>query len=261
MIEIMPLSAFDDNYIWLIKDHQSKHCAAVDPGDAKPVLTWLADNPQWQLTDILITHHHADHIGGIDQLTQVTSAVVFSPDNPSIKYKDHVLQEGQKLNILSLQCQIIAVPGHTLDHIAYYFPSQNETPAFLFSGDTLFAAGCGRVFEGTMEQMYLSLQKFMALPKETRVYCAHEYTLSNLRFAAAIEPDNTAIADFNNQCIELRKNNTPTIPTTLALEQQINPFLRCTIPAVIKSAVHFKKCADNSETAVFSALRELKNIF
>lgn len=261
MIEIIPLSAFNDNYIWLIKDYKKKQCVAIDPGDAAPVLDWLADNSQWKLTNILITHHHADHTGGIIQLKQATSALIFAPDTPSIT-KDYIVKDDQIQEILGLTCEIFCVPGHTLDHIVYFFPAQQGLAPFLFSGDTLFFAGCGRIFEGTAEQMYYSLQKLSRLPKDTSVYCAHEYTLSNLRFAMEVEPDNIFISELIKKCTLLIKNHQPTIPSTLALEHKINPFLRCTAPSIINSAKQFKKnTIVDSPLEVFTALREFKNVF
>lgn len=260
MFEIEAIPAFNDNYIWLIKNTETKQCAVVDPGDAKPVLQWLATNTQWQLTSILITHHHMDHTGGINSLKQHTKAIVFAPDNPTIPDKDIIVNNNQLINVVGKTAQVICVPGHTLDHVAYFFPKQlEETSDWLFSGDTLFAGGCGRVFEGTMEQMYLSLQRLNQLPQETLVYPAHEYTVSNLKFATAVEPDNPQIKSRLEDCLKLRKNQKITLPSTLSLEQQTNPFLRCNQENVRKTAILHATQEIMSPVDIFSSLREWKN--
>lgn len=262
MFEVEALSAFSDNYIWLIKNKKTKQVAAVDPGDAEPVLQWLRQHPEWQLTNILITHHHHDHTGGINTLKQHTKAIVLAPDNPSIPSKDIILENNQLINIIGKTAQIIAVPGHTLDHIVYYFPEQlNDNKAWLFSGDTLFAGGCGRVFEGTMEQMYQSLQKINQLPAETTIYPAHEYTVSNLKFANTVEPTNCKARKLLEYCIELRQKNQITLPTTLTLEQQTNPFLRCHLESVRQTASHHIKQELQSPIEIFKTIREWKNNF
>ena len=172
MIQIDALSAFNDNYIWLLQDATSRRCAVVDPGDAKPVEAWLAAHPDWRLSDILVTHHHHDHVGGVAALKELTGARVLGPANEKIPARDLALEDGERVEVLGLVFEIFHVPGHTLGHIAYYHPA--ETP-LLFCGDTLFAAGCGRLFEGTPAQMHHSLARLAALPANTRVYCTHEY--------------------------------------------------------------------------------------
>lgn len=262
MFEIEALSAFDDNYIWLIKNKLTKQIAAIDPGDAKPVLQWLSQHYDWQLTNILITHHHHDHTGGINALKHHTKATVLAPNNPSIANKDIILGDNQLINILGKTAQIISVPGHTLDHIVYYFLTQgDDTDCWLFSGDTLFAGGCGRVFEGTMEQMYQSLQKINQLPTETTIYPAHEYTVSNLKFANVVEPTNCNTKKRLEYCIELRKQQRITLPTNLAIEQQTNPFLRCHLETVRQTASLHTKQQLQSPTEIFKTLREWKNNF
>lgn len=196
MIQIDALSAFNDNYIWLLQDATSRRCAVVDPGDAKPVEAWLAAHPDWRLSDILVTHHHHDHVGGVAALKELTGARVLGPANEKIPARDLALEDGERVEVLGLVFEIFHVPGHTLGHIAYYHPA--ETP-LLFCGDTLFAAGCGRLFEGTPAQMHHSLARLAALPANTRVYCTHEYTLSNLRFALAVEPDNAALRNASRK--------------------------------------------------------------
>jgi hydroxyacylglutathione hydrolase len=189
MLKIDALPAFTDNYIWLLQDTEQRSCAVVDPGDAAPVLAWLAANPTWQLRDILITHHHPDHVGGVAALKAATGARVSGPARETIPQRDLALSDGDAVEVLGLTLQVLDVPGHTLGHIAYYQPEHH----WLFCGDTLFAAGCGRLFEGTPEQMHHSLSRLAALPGQTAVYCTHEYTLSNLRFACAVEPQNATL--------------------------------------------------------------------
>lgn len=261
MLETEALPAFTDNYIWLLKNLITKRVAVIDPGDATPVLTWLEKNKDWQLSDILITHHHQDHIGGISTLKAKTSANVFAPNNPSIPHKDIIVTNNQIIHIVGSLLHIIAVPGHTLDHIVYYAPIQHGMPARLFSGDTLFSGGCGRVFEGTMEQMYQSLQQINKLPPDTLIYPAHEYTVNNLKFAIAAEPNNNLIKDYLEKCINLRNNQQITLPSTLSMEQKINPFLRCDQASIIMTIKNALKIEPTDTEEVFSVLREWKNKF
>lgn len=263
MFEIEALSAFEDNYIWLIKNKQTQQCAVVDPGDATPVLEWLNQHTSWQLTDILITHHHADHTSGIRILKAQTKAIVSAPNNPtSIPSIDRPLSHNQLITIVGRTLQVLHVPGHTLDHLAYYSPNNiRQNDEWLFCGDTLFAGGCGRVFEGTMEQMYHSLQQLANLPAETLIYPAHEYTVSNLRFALAVEPNNHLIQQRLNQSIRLREQQKITLPSTLAEELQTNPFLRCYLPNIKSIAEKYAGHSLSSEAEVFTILREWKNNF
>ena len=218
---LLPIPAFSDNYIWLLV--QDGKAWVVDPGDAAPVLQVL-HKKNLQLAGILVTHHHADHSGGVIELLQHCPVPVYGPCNsPVSNLISHALQDGDLIRLGEVDFSVIAVPGHTLDHIAFYSASEKA----LFCGDTLFSAGCGRIFEGTYEQMYQSLSKLAALPDDTKVCCAHEYTLSNLRFAVAIEPSNPDVAGYQNHCEALRKENQPTLPSTVGLEKRINPFLRC----------------------------------
>lgn len=257
MIRIDALPAFSDNYIWLLQDDQSRQCCVVDPGDAAPVLSWLQQNPQWQLTDILVTHHHRDHTGGIEPLKAQTGARVIGPAREAISGRDLAVDDGDSVTLLGRGFQVIGVPGHTLGHVAYH--QQNEQ--LLFSGDTLFAAGCGRIFEGTPAQMHDSLQKLARLPAQTQVYCAHEYTLSNLRFAQAVEPDNAALAQRQARCTALRERQQITLPSTLAEELATNPFLRVDQTEVIAAAERQLKQGNLSETQVFAAIRGWKDHF
>ncbi len=253
---LVPLPALDDNYIWML--HDGRQALVVDPGDETPVLQALQEQAL-QLAAILVTHHHADHVGGIDALRAATAAPVYGPAGESLPEPVQRMDEGDTLQLLGLRWQVLNVPGHTAGHIAWYCPDAGGQP-LLFCGDTLFSAGCGRLFEGTPAQMLASLDKLATLPDATRVCCAHEYTLSNLRFAQAVEPDNPAIAAHRQHCEALRAQMRPTLPSTLGLERQINPFLRSRQPAV-RAAVQARSPDALSEVEVFAALREWKNQF
>lgn len=259
MIQIDALPAFTDNYIWLLQDTANQRCAVVDPGDAAPVLAWLERHPGWQLSDILVTHHHHDHVGGVEQLKAATGARVYGPAQERIPGRDIALDDNASVRVLGLDFQIIAVPGHTLGHIAYYC-GQAETP-LLFCGDTLFAAGCGRLFEGTPEQMHHSLERLAALPARTLVYCTHEYTLSNLRFAKAVEPQNPHIARRFDDVTQLRADNRITLPSTLALEKLTNPFLRVTEISVKEKLDERNGLINPTPSTVFAGLRAWKDTF
>jgi len=260
MLNLTPLKAFNDNYIWLIQNTQTFQCAVVDPGDAAPVLKWLAENPQWQLTDILITHHHKDHTGGVSTLKQHSQARVVGPALENIPACDLAVQDNQAVELLGTEFNAMLVPGHTKGHIAYYWAGEQP---FVLSGDTLFAAGCGRLFEGTAAQMYDSLQRLAQLPDHTLVYCTHEYTLSNLKFAAAVEPTNALIQQRLQQVIELRKQDLITLPSTLAIEKETNPFLRCNSSELVQQvSLYLQKTLDQQDPiAVFTALRAWKDNF
>ncbi|BFN27973.1 hydroxyacylglutathione hydrolase [Pseudomonas sp. SCT] len=259
MLKIEALPAFTDNYIWLLQDDATQRCAAVDPGDAAPVLSWLQDHPDWRLSDILITHHHHDHVGGVERLKTQTGARVYGPAAENIPARDEALSDGQRIRVLDKDLEVIAVPGHTLGHIAYVH-SDAEQP-WLLSGDTLFAAGCGRLFEGTPEQMFASLQRLASLPDDTLVYCTHEYTLSNLRFAQAVEPYNQEIQQRVREVTVLREENHFSLPTRMNIERATNPFLRSSVEAVQQAASEHcgRRLEDN--VAVFAALRAWKDRF
>ncbi|CAM3845118.1 Hydroxyacylglutathione hydrolase [Pseudomonas reidholzensis] len=259
MIQIVALPAFSDNYIWLLQDTAKRQCAVVDPGDAEPVVAWLQANPDWVLQDILITHHHHDHVGGVERLKQLTGARVSGPAHEQIPARDVALEDNAQVTALGLTFQVMAMPGHTLGHIAY-FTEQTPTPV-LFSGDTLFAAGCGRLFEGTPEQMHQSLERLAALPRDTEVYCAHEYTLSNLRFAKAVEPANPHVIQRFDEVTRLRAEDRITLPSTIALERLTNPFLRTTETSVKQKADEWKGHSNEGQAAVFAALRSWKDRF
>ncbi|MBC9250303.1 hydroxyacylglutathione hydrolase [Pseudomonas alcaligenes] len=257
MFQIDALPAFSDNYLWLLQDHAQQRCAVVDPGDAAPVLAWLDAHPGWQLSDILITHHHPDHIGGVAQLKAASGATVYGPARENIPARDIALDEGARIQVLGRDFLIYAVPGHTLGHIAYH---QAEA-GWLFCGDTLFAAGCGRLFEGTPAQMHNSLQRLAALPDATLVFCTHEYTLSNLHFARAVEPANTIIAERFAEVSALRAAGKISLPSTIALEKASNPFLRCTQNAVKEKVDERDGSRQRSADEVFASLRAWKDVF
>lgn len=253
-LRISPISAFRDNYIWAI--HTSTHAAVIDPGDAGPVLAFLQKN-RLQLSAILITHHHHDHIDGIAALLERYSVPVYAPAAEVIPYKSSALQEGNtiELKALALSLRILEVSGHTAAHIAYYAESM------LFCGDTLFGCGCGRLFEGTAAQMLASLTKLAQLPGDTRVYCAHEYTLSNIAFALTVEPNNSDLLARAVSDRDRIAHGEPTLPSTIALEQATNPFLRCHLPHVRHYAQQVSDHPLPTTTEVFSILRTLKNNF
>lgn len=259
MFDIVPLPAFNDNYIWLIKDAGKRQAVVVDPGDAAPVLAWLDGHPEWRLSDILITHHHHDHTGGVAALKQRTGARVTAPADEGIADVDLALADADRLDILGATFQVIRVPGHTTGHIAYYLAGERP---LLFSGDTLFSAGCGRLFEGTPTQMLESLRRLASLPDATEIYCGHEYTQSNLRFALAVEPRNVQVQDALEETRRLREAKRPTLPTTLGRERGINPFLRTAEPDVRRQLQEHRGVpADAPEDTFFAALRAWKDTF
>jgi hydroxyacylglutathione hydrolase len=258
-VRVLTVPAFKDNYLWLI--HDGNHAAVVDPGDAEPILAALATHGL-TLTAILLTHHHADHIGGVARLLSHARVPVFGPSNDNIAAVTRPLHEGDLVAVpgLDLTLLVLDVPGHTLGHIAYV----RTTPGahWLFCGDTLFAGGCGRLFEGTPAQMANSLDKFAALPGDTEVFCAHEYTLSNLRFARHVEPGNTALTARVEVEQARRDQGVPTVPTNIALELATNPFLRYREPALRDTLTAEGRLDVNAAPLdVFAALREWKNTF
>lgn len=253
---LIPIPAFADNYLWLL--HDGKRALVVDPGDAEPVLHALAQY-NLQLESILVTHHHADHTGGVDALRKATGATVHGPATERIPPPFQPLREGDTVRALDVDFQVLDVPGHTAGHIAFYTPDIDGKP-LLFCGDTLFSGGCGRLFEGTPAQMLASLDKLAALPGETRVCCTHEYTTGNLRFALAVEPDNAELAAYQRRCQRLREQGKPTLPSSIHQEILINPFLRTRQPSVL-AAVHRFDASTRDDTTVFAALRQWKNQF
>ena len=264
-MKLVALPAFSDNYIWML--HDGRQAVVVDPGDAAPVLQAL-DAEGLALAHILVTHHHPDHVGGLAALRHRLQGQVYGPAHETIPAPFVPLEGGTTVTVLGLDFTVIDVPGHTAGHIAYFHApapagtagiDAADTP-ILFCGDTLFSAGCGRLFEGTPAQMHASLSRLAALPGNTRVCCAHEYTESNLRFAAAVEPANADIAQAVASCRSLRLQGLPTLPSTIARERAINPFMRCDDAAVIRSA-KARGAADHGGAAVLGALREWKNNF
>ena len=223
MLDIVAVPAFADNYLWLVHDAGSGETAVVDPGDATPVLA-EAQRRGWTIGQVWNTHWHPDHTGGNLAIKDATGARISGPASENIPGRDVALSEGSEVKLGKHVGRIIEVPGHTLGHLAIIF--DDERVAFV--GDTLFAMGCGRLFEGTPEQMYRSLQRLAALPEDTRLYCAHEYTLANARFAVEAEPGNAATADRLAQVEAMRSAGTITVPTTVAQERETNPFVRST---------------------------------
>jgi hydroxyacylglutathione hydrolase len=257
-LTVLAVPAFKDNYLWLI--HDGQHAAAVDPGDAGPILEALADH-KLALTAILLTHHHADHIGGVPQLLARFPVPVFGPRNDGIEGLTQPLLNGDLVAVpgLDLELEVLDVPGHTSGHIAYV---RRTGQHWVFCGDTLFAGGCGRLFEGTPEQMTVSLAKLSALPEDTLVYCAHEYTLSNLSFARAVDPNNPALKLRLADESAKRDAGLPTVPSTIGLEKATNPFLRYKEGAIVGSLERAGKLAPGADPVqAFAALREWKNHF
>lgn len=257
-LTITPLAAFQDNYIWCLTKPDSDALVVVDPGDAE-VVVQFARQTQKQLSCILVTHHHWDHTDGIAALKQQWPDLqIIGPryEAERIPGLTQSVQDGDHVSLpeLGLEFEVLHLPGHTLGHIAFYQSSTGDYP-LLFCGDTLFSAGCGRLFEGSPEQMHQSLQRLAALPDNTQVYCTHEYTLANLAFARAIEPENQAVIAHQATCQQLRNNQLPTLPSSLAVEKNINPFLRCQLPDLQR------KYPGKSELAIFTALRHEKDHF
>ena len=255
---ITPIKAFADNYIWMVSN--GRQALVVDPGDAAPVLAALAQHGL-MLTSILLTHHHQDHVGGVAELVQATKATVYGPATEALPHCDQSLSEGDKVSIseFGLELSVLDIPGHTAGHIAY--EGYVGATRLVFCGDTLFAGGCGRIFEGTPQQMHDSLSKLAALPAETRVYCTHEYTASNLRFAVAAEPDNQVLMDWQDTVTQQRANDMPTLPSTIGQELLANPFLRCDQATIAKQTSQWANTPLTTTLEVFTQLRAWKNVF
>ena len=253
-MNIIPLCAFNDNYIWVIMHPGNRTCVVVDPGQAEPVLSML-DEQQLRLAGILITHHHWDHTNGIAGLLAEHPVPVFGPATEAIPHVTERLKEGDSMEIaaLNLRFQILDIPAHTHGHIAYYGHS------LVFTGDTLFTGGCGRLFEGSAEQMYTSLQKLAALPDDTLVYCGHEYTEANLRFAQIVEPENLQLLQRLATTQQLRAQQLPTVPAPLSLEKATNPFLRSHLATVKTAAEQFAGTPLSTPIDVFATVRRWKD--
>jgi hydroxyacylglutathione hydrolase len=252
MIQVVPIPAFEDNYLWLLV--HGKSAAVVDPGDAQPVLRYLAQH-QLTLCAILCTHHHADHVGGIRELLAQYPVPVYGPAQEKIPGRTQAVVEGDcvRLPELGLEFSVIDVPGHTAGHVAYYGAER------LFCGDTLFACGCGRLFEGTPQAMHQSLSKLARLPDATLVYCAHEYTLDNIRFAKVVEPDNADLLQREIDDRNSRAQHQPTVPSRLDLEKRTNPFLRSAMPTVIAAAQRYAGRTLPEPWQVFAVVRAWKD--
>jgi hydroxyacylglutathione hydrolase len=228
-ITMTPVLVLSDNYAWIITASGGRTAAVVDPGEAGPVAAWLTEH-ELELSAILITHHHGDHTGGVRRLTERAPVPVFGPGRESVGGMTRPLSEGDVVTLEELELQVWEVPGHTAGHIAYI------GPGLALTGDTLFAGGCGRVFEGTIEQMHGSLTRLAGLPADTRIYCAHEYTAANLAFASVVEPHSSELAERVQEARRLRRQDLPTVPSSMAEELATNPFLRCEQPEVVAAA-------------------------
>jgi hydroxyacylglutathione hydrolase len=255
-MELIAIPAFADNLIWML--HDGRQAVVVDPGAAAPVADALHERGL-RLAAILVTHHHADHIGGLRELSALLDGPVYGPAHEHMPVAVMKVAEGERFELLGLDVRVLDVPGHTAGHVAYVVTEAGKAP-WLFCGDTLFSAGCGRLFEGTPAQMNASLGKLAALPGETRVCCAHEYTLANLRFARTVEPHNPALAAYEARCKALRAEGAWTLPSTIATEREVNPFLRAREPEVAASALAHG-AASAAAPDVFATLREWKNTF
>ena len=255
-MNLSALPAFSDNYIWMLQEGQ--RAVVVDPGDAAPVFEALRAGGL-DLAGILVTHHHHDHTGGVAALRDATGAKVWGPAGESIPQPATPLAGGDHCQVLGLDFTVIDVPGHTAGHIAFW--CEADPAPLLFCGDTLFSGGCGRLFEGTPAQMLQSLQALADLPDDTRICCGHEYTLSNLAFAHAVEPQNTELAEYSAHCARLRERGEPTLPSRMATERAINPFLRTDVASVADAARRHAAPATLDQVGVFATLRQWKNDF
>ena len=253
MLSVEPIKAYTDNYIWLVSTNEGS--IVVDPGESKEILN-LVDSNKIDLKGVLITHHHYDHTNGLLDLTNKMNLEVYGPEK--IEGINNIVNESDKFSLIGIDFEVIEIPGHTLDHLAFY--SSNNKDPILFCGDTLFAGGCGRVFEGTFEQMFKSLKKISNYPKETKIFCGHEYTLSNLKFALEADEDNKQLADEYINVKKLISSDIPSLPTNLNKELKVNPFLRCN-EINIKNKVIDKFDIIDDELEIFTALRKWKDNF
>ena len=253
MLIVEPIKAYTDNYIWLVSTNEGS--IVVDPGESEEILN-LIDSNKIDLKGVLITHHHYDHTNGLLDLTNKMNLEVYGPKK--IEGINNIVKESDKFSLIGINFEVIEIPGHTLDHLAFY--SFNNKDPILFCGDTLFAGGCGRVFEGTFEQMFKSLKKISNYPKETKIFCGHEYTLSNLKFALEVDEDNKLLADEYINVKNLISSDIPSLPTSLNKELKMNPFLRCN-EINIKNKVTDKFDIIDDELEIFTALRKWKDNF
>lgn len=260
MLQIHCIPAFSDNYFWLIQPDTSKaDVFVVDPGAAKPVGDYL-EHHQLRLAGILLTHHHNDHIGGAAELATNWRVPVYGPQSPYIPQVTRTVADGEQIALQGVLAKVIALPGHTLDHIAYYFEPPGSAP-LLFSGDTLFAVGCGRLFDGTAKQLFESLRRIACLAEDTLIYATHEYTVANLKFALYIDPDNRELQQRQLDENQKRSRGLPTLPTSLGLEKRTNPFLRCHLDAIRNKVEHLAGHVLTTEEEIFASLRQAKDTF
>lgn len=252
MLKVLPIPALRDNYIWVIHDEHA--AAVVDPGEAQPIVAWL-NNRGMRLSAILVTHHHDDHVAGVASLVALHGCPVYGPGDEGIVTVSRPVGDGDRIELAApaARFQVISVPGHTRGHLAYHGHGH------LFCGDTLFSCGCGRLFEGTAAQMYRSLMRLSALPEDTRICCAHEYTLANIAFAREVDPSNRELETWAEEALRLRSSGRPTLPVRLGRELKVNPFLRCNGPELRIAAEHWSGRLLQDPSEVFATLREMKN--
>ena len=254
MLSVKPIKAYQDNYIWLVSTNEGS--IVVDPGESKKILN-LIDNNEIDLEGVLITHHHFDHTNGLSDLLNERGLEVYGPKN-NVNGINNIVKNNDKFTVIGIDFEVIEIPGHTLDHIAFY--SFNSGEPILFCGDTLFSGGCGRVFEGTFDQMFNALKKISKYPKETKIFCGHEYTLSNLKFALAVDENNEDLIKEYDNIKNIVDSGNPSLPTILEKELKINPFLRCDNHH-IKNKIVSKFDTSDDELEVFCALRQWKDNF
>ncbi|WP_414501339.1 hydroxyacylglutathione hydrolase [Zymobacter sp. IVIA_12111.31 C1] len=261
-LSLYPLPALESNYIWAIVNDRTRQAAIVDPGEADVVLTWLRQQPTLELTAIIITHHHHDHTDGLAELiTRFPALAVYGPND--VAGVTQPLHDGDTFTVLDQPARVLATPAHTIDHLCYLItPQEKSTKPILLTGDTLFMAGCGRLFEGTAEQMLRNMERFAALSPDTAVYAGHEYTLNNLAFALAVEPDNAAIQEAKARASAARAEGRATLPSTIGQERRTNPFMRTHEAIVIQAACrHAGRPAPDDPVHVLAALRHWKDTF
>ena len=254
MLSVKPIKAYQDNYIWLVSTNEGS--IVVDPGESKKILN-LIDNNEIDLKGVLITHHHFDHTNGLSDLLNKRDLEVYGPKN-NVNGINNIVKNNDKFTVIGIDFEVIEIPGHTLDHIAFY--SFDDGEPILFCGDTLFSGGCGRVFEGTFDQMFIALKKISKYPKETKIFCGHEYTLSNLKFALAVDENNEDLIEEYDNIKNIVDSGNPSLPTILEKELKINPFLRCDNHH-IKNKIVSKFNTSDDELEVFCALRQWKDNF
>ena len=254
MLSVKPIKDYQDNYIWLVSTNEGS--IVVDPGESKKILNLIVNN-EINLKGVLITHHHFDHTNGLSDLLNKRGLEVYGPKN-NVHGINNIVKNNDKFTVIGIDFEVIEIPGHTLDHIAFY--SFNSGEPVLFCGDTLFSGGCGRVFEGTFDQMFIALKKISKYPKETKIFCGHEYTLSNLKFALAVDENNEDLIEEYDNIKNIVDSGNPSLPTILEKELKINPFLRCDNHHIKNKIVSKFNTSDN-ELEVFSALRQWKDNF